>query len=235
MWDGIFVDEDGKVIGDDGINDGKVYLIKTTASEVGQDTRIPCIGISKSQRKATTNFIKTNSGNASVFKNSIAYTNSVEIEGNQDVRSQMVNIVNQDDGEGGTKPQNNREYGGKIREGKVIESPPGEVGNPETHSEVAIGHSGVQDTDVIFHSHPSGTVRVMPKNAQGVETNMSGTKQTFMWESAPSKQDLKRDIYKVDYMFSRRTNTVYVYNKNGVVATIPQENFVKPIEPKKKK
>ena len=60
---GDFVDEKGNIIGNDGISDGKVYVVKSTES-----------GTSKSDIKATKDFIKTNSGNTEAFKNnSTAY------------------------------------------------------------------------------------------------------------------------------------------------------------------
>ena len=55
-WAGDFVNEDGKVIGNDGINDNKVYLLKTTKTEF--DSGAPSAGISKNTLKATIAFIK---------------------------------------------------------------------------------------------------------------------------------------------------------------------------------
>lgn len=43
-----------------------------------------------------------------------------------ETRQDMVDVVNQDDGRGGTKDANNREYGGVIRDGKVVELPQGQ-------------------------------------------------------------------------------------------------------------
>lgn len=105
--------------GNDGIDDGKVYIIKTT--EKSFDSGVTSAGISKSDAKSTESFIKKNSGNRRVFQsNTIAYDNSVEIVGDQNVRQKRVDIVNQDSGKRGISDANNREYGGTIRDGRVI-------------------------------------------------------------------------------------------------------------------
>ncbi len=69
--------------------------------------------IEKQQKK----FITENSGKADAFKaNNIAYANSIEIESSTDTRQGMVDIVNQDNGKGGTSDANNREYEEELRE-----------------------------------------------------------------------------------------------------------------------
>src|SRR5690554_973226 len=98
--DGIFIDENGREIGNDGIDDGKVYVIKTTQTEF--DSGVSSAGITKDEAKETANFIKNNSGNTAAFQsNPIAYNNSVEIEGNSSNRQSMVDTVSgkgKDDG-----------------------------------------------------------------------------------------------------------------------------------------
>ncbi len=79
---GDFINENGKKIGNDGKNDGKVYVIKTTKTTKEMDSGVNSAGITKEQAKLTEKFIKENSGNSSAFEsNSNAYDNSVEIEG----------------------------------------------------------------------------------------------------------------------------------------------------------
>ena len=96
MQYGDFVDAKGKVIGDDGIDDQRTYVMKTNASD------------------ESVKYIKENSGKPLSFKdkNNIAYQNSIEIECDPKVRQDMVDEVSKDNGKGGKKDANNREYGG---------------------------------------------------------------------------------------------------------------------------
>ena len=66
MLDGDFIDENGKYLGNDGVNDGKVYVVKTTQKNF--DSGAPSAGISRNEAKETENFIKKNSGNTEAFK-----------------------------------------------------------------------------------------------------------------------------------------------------------------------
>ena len=225
---GDFLDEKGKYIGNDGIDDGKVYVVKTT--EKSFDSGVSSAGISKSDAKSTENFIAKNSGNTEAFQNnSIAYDNSVEIVGNQSVRQEMVDIVNKDNGRGGTSDANNREYGGVLRDGKIVESPMGPVGNPKTDLTASVTHPDVRKGDVTFHSHPSGQIveRSGSGAGTGSVTTMGGSTTTYQWGRAPSAYDVNRASGN-GYVFSRGNGTVYIYNKSGVIATIPQNRFVTP-------
>ena len=222
-WAGDFVNEDGKVIGNDGINDNKVYLLKTTKTEF--DSGAPSAGISKNTLKATIAFIKKNSGNTKAFQDDrIAYDNSVELA-NLSIRQNMVNIVNQDDGSGGTADRNNREYGGIVRGNLVLESPMGKVGNPKKDLDVSITHRDIRYGDITFHSHPSGQIIERPDNAGG--TIIGGVTKTFQWLRAPSIDDINK-ASGTDYEFSRGDGIVYIYNRSGVQATIPQKRFITP-------
>ena len=217
---GDFVNEKGRIIGNDGKNDGKVYVIKTTKNKF--DSGVASDGITKKQRKETEKFIKNNSGNTSAFQeNSIAYDNSIEIVGSEEARQKMVDIVGQDDGKGEEGKANNREYGGRIsnRE-KVIESPPGAVTNPKTSATITI--TIYSNSESTFHSHPSGSL---------VEEFDDKT-IIYYYSQAPSSCkgcDVDSNIKKgtTGYVFGRRNGTVYIYNtKTGVQATLPYERFV---------
>lgn len=214
--DGEFINEKGKVVGNDGKDDGKVYVIKTT--QTNYDSDAPFAGITKSEAKATENFIKENSGNTSAFEsNNIAYQNSVEIESSALTRQSMVNIVNQDDGKGGTSDANNREYGGVVnRDGTVKQATPGAVGNPLTDRNVSITLTTYYENQTTFHGHPSGT---------RTEGNMTGS-----WRQAPSNRggDVQHGGAGRNYVFGRGNSTIYIYNNTGVQATIPQKYFVNP-------
>lgn len=227
---GDFISESGKYLGNDGIDDGKVYVVKTTEKKF--DSGSPSAGISKSERNATEDFIKTNSGNTEAFQsNDIAYKNSVEIEGKTETRQAMVDIVNQDNGRGGTKPENNREYGGVIKsDGSVVQSPPGAVADPLVNSEASINISSYSSQST-FHSHPSGTNSTGSKSpGVGSSSSLGGSVTEGSFRNAPSNVggDVSNSGGKVNYVFARGNGTVYIYNNTGVIATVPQKNFVTP-------
>ncbi|MEC5174222.1 DUF6443 domain-containing protein [Chryseobacterium nepalense] len=231
--EGDFINENGEYLGNDGINDGKVYVVKTTKSSF--DSGAPSAGISNKDRKATEKFITENSGNTSAFQsNSIAYDNSVEIAGSPETRQAMVDIVNQDNGKGGTSDANNREYGGRIKkDGTVVESPMGPVRDPATdpNASITITTYGNQST---FHSHPSGskTESSTSNNILGSSSSatIGGTTTTSGYKNAPSFKggDVQNSGTAINYVFSRSIGTVYIYNNTGVKATIPQKYFVTP-------
>jgi hypothetical protein len=220
-----FINEDGKKIGSDGVDDKKVYVIKT--SQKSFDSEAPSAGITKKEAKATEEFITKNSGNTEAFKaNDIAYKNSVEIEPNADSRQAMVDIVSKDNGKGGTADANNREYGGRIRStGEVVESPAGPVSNPITNpnASIDITSSTSQST---FHSHPSGT----RSESTGGPNTIGGSTTSGYFKNAPSYKgaDIQNSGSKINYVFSRGNNTVYIYNNTGVIATMPMKSFVTP-------
>ncbi|OPC33591.1 hypothetical protein BAX97_04650 [Elizabethkingia meningoseptica] len=230
--EGDFINENGEYLGNDGINDGKVYVVRTTKSSF--DSGAPSAGISNKDRKATEKFITENSGNTSAFQsNSIAYDNSVEIVGSSDTRKAMINIVNQDDGKGGAADANNREYGGRIKkDGTVIESPPGPVRDPAVNPNASIDIT-VYGNQSTFHSHPSGSKTessTSNNNFGGSSATLGGTTTISGWGKAPSNQggDIQNSGTAINYVFSRSNGTVYIYNNTGVKATIPQKYFVTP-------
>ncbi|OJW32100.1 MAG: hypothetical protein BGO54_16945 [Sphingobacteriales bacterium 46-32] len=115
----------------------------------------------------------------------------------------MVKIVSKDDGTGGTKASNNQEHSGNLVNGDVKASKSGGVGDPSKGKVASI-------SDVDFHSHPSGTKKVPGATA--------------MWVQPPSKQDITTGK-KTEYVFGMKDGTIYIYNKTGVVATIPISTF----------
>ncbi|KIX21291.1 hypothetical protein SY27_11145 [Flavobacterium sp. 316] len=227
---GDFINGQGKKIGSDGKSDGKVYVVKTDDKKF--DSGAPSAGITKDERKETEKFITENSGNTEAFENnSIAYDNSVEIEGKSETRQSMVDIVNQDNGNGGTSPANNREYGGVIKtDGTVVESPAGPVADPLVNPEanISIESFTFQST---FHSHPSGTNSTGSGNSgTGSSTTLGGSSTSGAFRRAPSNAggDVANSGSKVNYVFARSNGTVYIYNNTGVIATVPQKYFVTP-------
>ena len=189
----------GRVIGDDGVNDNIVRVINN-------------ISLNKKEIRETIAFIKKNSGNQEVFNSDpIAYANSVEIEGSPENRQKMVIEVSRDDGSGGTDPNNNREYGGVLRDGEVILCPPGLVTDPSASASATITLPSGSSS---FHSHPSGT-----------KTNAT---TTYFFVQEPSDGDKATAGSYIHYVFGRRDNTVYVYDGSGTLATIPDKYFVSP-------
>jgi RHS repeat-associated protein len=230
MIPGDFLDEKGRKVGSDGKDDGKVYVIKTTDKNF--DSGAPSAGISKDDKKATEKFIKDNNGNTTAFEsNDIAYKNSVEIEGKASTRQAMVDVANQDNGKGGTADANNREYGGVVKtDGTVSQSPAGPVSDPTVNPNAHIDIASF-DFQSTFHSHPSGDKTVSSSGSSPFGgTTLGGTTTSGSFLHAPSNVggDVGNSGSKVNYVFSRGNGTVYIYNNTGVIATIPQANFVTP-------
>ena len=208
-----FVDPTGWVIGDfywgskylgsDGIDDGKVYLLRD-----GEDS-----GLTRSDLRKAAKFIKENDGNTEAFEqNSVAYDTSIEIEGSKFNRQAMYDIVKKDDGTGGTSDCNNREYGGWIDDGEVFEAEPGPVVNPEFGNasiELPVGYP-------TFHSHPSGNHWYVSQ----------GERHDFWHEQLPSKDDKDNAGGFVHYVFGRYNNVVYIYNRDGIQAILWTNTFV---------
>jgi RHS repeat-associated protein len=227
MAPGDFINEKGQKIGSDGRDDGKVYVIKTTQTSF--DSGAPSAGITKDQAKQTEQYIKANSGNTAAFgEGNIANANSVEIEGSASTRQSMVNIVNQDNGKGGTSDANNREYGGEVSiRGEVTAATPGAVSNPSVNSEASVNTPSFgEDTRADFHSHPSGSVSVT--TGGGANTIGGATTTTYSFGQAPSQHDVNNSGANSNYVFGRSSGTVYIYNSSGVQATVPQRYFVNP-------
>jgi hypothetical protein len=222
MAAGDFIDENGKFLGDDGKNDKKVYVVKSTES-----------GTSKSDIKATKSFIKENSGNTEAFgKNGIAYNNSVEIEGSAQTRQDMVNTTSGDNGNGGTADGNNREYGGTVdNNGNVTAATPGAVTDPSQSSQASITLTTTSQTKSTFHSHPSGSKSITTggnSSVAGSSTTLGGgTTTTYSFVQTPSQPDINNTTSgKTNYVFGKGNGMVYIYNSSGTQAKIPEKRFV---------
>ncbi|HRB72393.1 MAG TPA: RHS repeat-associated core domain-containing protein [Flavobacterium sp.] len=211
--EGDFINEKGVVVGSDGIKDGKLYLIKTTKGDFDSRIEVRPAGISIIEAEDTEAFIKENNGKKDAFKgNNIAYKNSIEIEGNIKTRQAMVDEVNRDDGTGGTSESNNREFGGYInKDGTIRSATPGAPGLPTDGKSITMRRDA--NTKTMFHSHPSGS---------------DGTNR---YRQGPSIDDIRsaRDGNRTEYVFGRGNGIITIYDGTGVLATIPQENFVNPI------
>ena len=144
--------------------------------------------------------------------------NVVETE-NVSTMKEMYNIVKKDNGGGGTSDANNREYGGVVsKDGAVQESPMGPVKNPSTDPNAEIDITSKSTDRAEFHSHPSGDVTDRP----GANT-IGGQTKTDNWVQGPSDVDISNIGRKTGYVFARRDGTVYIYNKTGIVASLPDK------------
>ena len=216
----------GRIIGNDGVDDKKIYVLKTTQESFGEGQyEVAGAGLSKNELKNTTDFIKKNSGNTEAFKgDDRAYKNSIEIISDAAIRTKMVAIVEQDNGRGGTADSNNREFGGGIYTdengtSKVVEAKAGDVADPSKDTEVGIDLPN--DASSTFHGHSSGDKRVI------IEDRGNTTEKIASFQQPPSYKD--RNIAKdgTHYVFGRRDKNVYIYNSKGVQAVIPHKYFIK--------
>lgn len=221
MLEGIFIDENGEVLGNDGKDDNKVYVINTTEKEVGN---VPADGQSKAESKAAKKFVKSNSGNTQAFENNNdVYNKFTEIIGSESTRQEMVNTVETDNGKGGTSDANNREYSGVVNsDGSVTPMNPGPVSKPGQHAETSpFTVEGITR----FHSHPSGTISSSESDPFGGSSTI-GIRTTKSFGQGPSKTDVQNATSTIRYVFGRGDGSVYMYNNQGVRAILPHKNFV---------
>ena len=223
---GIIVGENGRVLGNDGVDDDKVYVVNTTQSDFDG---VSGAGLSKKRAKEIKKFVKANSGNAAAFEGSDIYGDLTEIEGSSDTRQGMMDAVSSDDGSGGEGDANNREYGASVMpDGSVVPGEPGEVGTPTQGATFGNYQSGEKTR---IHSHPSGsetTSTASSNDGTGSTTTMGGTTTTNTYRQPPSARDVSNAGTQVRYVAGRRSGTVYIYNNQGVRATIPANRFVTP-------
>jgi RHS repeat-associated protein len=211
--DGMFADyynEKGEYLGNDGVDDKKNFVVKTTktndelygkaqANDKFSSERGKSSPISKEAAENTESEIKAGNFKGDHMKNLVEIVSTKTME-------KMESVVSKDDGSGGTVPTNNREYGGKIVNGKVVPVKAGEVGDPSAGKVASI--KGADN----FHSHPSGSVKVKGGTA--------------MWAQPPSNTDIKT-AKGTNYVFGMKNGTIYIYTSKGVVATIPISTFKK--------
>ncbi len=227
---GDFLNSKGEKIGSDGKNDGKVYVINTSEKNFNDDNNtVAAAGLSKKAANAALNFVGKNSGNTSAFdENPGIYNNFTEITGDAGARQSMMDIVGADNGKGGTSAANNREYnGGIMADGSVVAGTPGAVSSPTS----PLTETGAYPAGTVtpFHSHPSGTVTTGGGGLDPFGGNTTyGISRTSSYRQAPSEGDIGRSGFGVRYVFGRGNGIVYIYNNQGVRATLPSGQFVTP-------
>ena len=210
---GDFVNSRGKIIGNDGKDDGKVYIIKIHCSMTFPRSTNGS-PYTKRELNSAKKFVKMHSGDVNAFyANPVYYDYFIEIESSPNLRQQMINIVSKDTG--------NRyletslyEYGGSIDNGQIVDvTQSKEKATPGGKVKIKLNYN----CDYTFHSHISG------------ET--SNGKDTYLYDQYPSQEDIKnlRSDINANYVFGRRCGTgqkVYIYNGLGIQSTVPTKHFV---------
>ena len=129
--------------------------------------------------------------------------NVVQLGNDSEMYAMLASI--KDDGTGGTKSKNNREYSGMFTASGVMKTKTGAVGDPSKNKCL------VSTDNPDFHSHPSGT----KPYKEGY---------SFAWQQPPSKQDIMTAKH-AGYVIGCRNGVIYKYNKYGVIATCPAYIF----------
>ena len=212
---GDFVDKKGRIIGTDGIDDGKVYVHKISKWQFFRSYQVGSKHSWRSLRKAK-KFVEMNSGNTEAFmRTPEVYDCFVEIVGDRNMRQAMVSVVEKDDGEYENRMNDNnrREYGGYILNNMVYDVPPGEVGKGTINIRIREEHTpfitNKEKWLQTFHSHPSG---------------LKSDNEEFV--QYPILNDIEISGSFTSYVFARKKSIVYIYNGNGILSKIPHKRFV---------
>lgn len=212
--DGDFINENGKKIGSDGKDDGRVYVIKTSETEFKHGNG--GAGLGTEAKNSAISFVEQNSGDSAKFaSNPSVYDSFQEIEGSESTRQAMVDSSSADDGFDGTSPGNNQEHGGIIKIGGGFEKrPSGAVNDLSDASKGTVSFStSVDGAKSLYHDHPSGTMEINGKIRS--------------YSQVPSLKEISEAGNRADYMEAKRTQTIYIYNSSGVQVTLPASAFVK--------
>jgi RHS repeat-associated protein len=222
MLAGDFYDEEGKRLGTDGRNDGKVYVV-TNESEAKQ--------VRATDKKGGTTQLS-------------AVGSAVELP-SFDVRQAIGAAV-----ERSNSPTSDDKKGGFHEEGitygtnasgaeQIIVASPGAASNPQTDSHASIALSNFAnkaDQGALVsvggtaHVHPKGeiTVTTGPAARPGV-TVIGGTvtTTTFNFVQAPSARDIQNAIPgQTNVVAGARDKKAYIYDNTGVRATMPLKHFL---------
>lgn len=193
-----FYDEKGNYWGTDGLYDGKLFIFCSENSDAIK------------KKADIKRFFKGKNTTISMVD---IYQFFIEIEPSKENRKQMYLIVSADDGTGGTSDQNNREYGGYIKNGVVIPVEPGPVGDPRYQLtlsiEIPFGYSS-------FHSHASGYYK---------ERNWTDVSDAW-WQQMVDQKDINNAGDQVHYVFGRWNKCVYIYDKRGTQAILREKTFL---------
>jgi RHS repeat-associated protein len=210
---GDFYGENGKKLGTDGIEDGKVYVV--------------------TDKKEAKSIAKTDKSGGTTQVSDV--NSAVELP-SADVREQMGEAVARSnapnesvgDTEGGFHEEGGM-YGKTNGQDKVIDAQPGAAADPSKvdHAEVN-PYSGetadnyLEEVEGTFHVHPKGEVKV----SRG--SNTIGGDKTYSFDQSPSPPDYKAAGSVGEsgnhYVLGAK-GTVTIYKASGIIATFPLEEF----------
>ena len=194
FW-GDYLTGKGEFIGSDGIDDGKLYVLKTSKSTFDSYGNVSADGITRKEYRRV------------IKEHDISNKNNfVEITGDAEIRKSVISKI-EDNGKGGTVDNNNREYIITFDscigadETNMIYCRKGPVGHLAENESVYVNTGS--STDIVhIHTHPSGE------------------KDGIKWFQAPSEDDVNNTTTQ-SYVIGMRDKTVYIYNGNGINATLP--------------
>ena len=112
-----------------------------------------------------------------------------------------------------------------MADGSVVAGPPGSVSTPEAGAETGQYPAGKVTP---FHSHPSGTSGGGPQLDPFGGNSSIGSSSVVRYRQAPSILDVNKASSNFRYIFAKGEGSVYIYNDQGVRATIPSSQFVNP-------
>jgi len=221
MEAGDFYDENGKRLGTDGKNDGKVYVV-TNEDQAKQ--------ISAANKKGGTTDLS-------------AVSSAVELP-DADVRQAIGAAVDRsnsstaDDTKGGFHEEG-LEWG-TVASGQetIVNAAPGAYSNPQVNTEASIDVTKAANpaqqgilTGVSgkAHVHPKGEVVVEegPKPKLG-EVIIGGTIKTttYNFNQFPSPKDVSNALSGTNIVVGARDKKVYIYDSGGTRATFPLKQFL---------
>ena len=204
--DDSFYCEDGSKIGSVKSETNNYYVVRTTQTtdEMYAESSIDQKGNSNpiSQSDALRAKLIANSacsGDGVFSKEEIPMHLFVQIPNQEEADASFAVIG--DDGTGGTKPNNNVEYGWNINNydySVYAKTQSESIGDPSLNSDISVEQR-------LNHTHPSGT------------------NSSYMWQQPPSKTDISnyKHLTPLRKVFGMRSKRIYLYNQTGVIATIP--------------
>ena len=195
---GNYITSDGQLIGNDGIDDKNVYVLKTSEKSFDSYGNAPVAGISSKEAKK---IIKE--------KDISNPDNFVKLDGSKETRSAVIAKIG-DDGTGGTSDANNSEY--KVTfdandPNPTVYSQKGVAGELGKDPTISV-EMGSNPNVIKIHSHASGT-------------NVIG-KKLYSWSQAPSRQDVEnsKGDPSTRYVIATREKRVYMYNGTGILGYV---------------
>ena len=208
MFYGDYYDNNGQLLGNDGRNDQKVYVIRAKSSTSFETYgNVNVNGIKNKQRKAAIQELQKFNGDYSHdFTN--VQNSFVELDGSKEIRKEVVSKIS-DDGNGGTSDNNNREYGMNfaVEDPFKVYSYQGDIAKSEENT-VSVEMPKSENL-IDIHTHPSGTI--IPN-----------------LRPAPSEQDIRNgNEHSNSYVISMSNKTVYIYNKHGILTYFPLKIYTK--------